>query len=76
MAVGSKEKTKASEAVQTPRPPALRLRGVRKSYGSVVAVAGVDLTVEEGEFFDGRSFEDFCPLCEVGPFHRRGGPLA
>jgi putative spermidine/putrescine transport system ATP-binding protein len=24
---------------------------VRKSYGSVVAVAGVDLTVEEGEFF-------------------------
>src|SRR5438046_6292464 len=31
--------------------PALRLRGVRKSYGQVVAVAGVDLTVEEGEFF-------------------------
>jgi putative spermidine/putrescine transport system ATP-binding protein len=51
MAVGSKEKTKASEAVQTSRPPALRLRAVRKSYGSVVAVAGVDLTVEEGEFF-------------------------
>jgi putative spermidine/putrescine transport system ATP-binding protein len=51
VSVGSKEKTKASEAVQTPRPPALRLRGVRKSYGSVLAVAGVDLTVEEGEFF-------------------------
>src|SRR6267142_1518957 len=31
--------------------PALRLQGVRKSYGHVVAVAGVDLTVEEGEFF-------------------------
>src|SRR2546430_1009713 len=31
--------------------PALRLEGVRKSYGQVVAVAGVDLTVEEGEFF-------------------------
>ena len=31
--------------------PALRLQGVRKSYGQVVAVAGVDLTVEEGEFF-------------------------
>ncbi len=31
--------------------PALRLVGVRKSYGSVVAVAGVDLTVERGEFF-------------------------
>jgi putative spermidine/putrescine transport system ATP-binding protein len=34
----------------SPRP-ALRLQGVRKSYGQVVAVAGVDLTVEEGEFF-------------------------
>ena len=31
--------------------PALRLQGVRKSYGQVLAVAGVDLTVEEGEFF-------------------------
>jgi putative spermidine/putrescine transport system ATP-binding protein len=31
--------------------PALRLEGVRKSYGSVVAVAGVDLSVERGEFF-------------------------
>src|SRR6202165_4478772 len=31
--------------------PALRLKGVRKSYGTVVAVAGVDLTVERGEFF-------------------------
>src|ERR1700693_6636569 len=32
-------------------PPALRLDGVRKSYGHVLAVAGVDLTVEAGEFF-------------------------
>ena len=31
--------------------PALRLLGVRKNYGQVVAVAGVDLTVVEGEFF-------------------------
>ena len=38
-----------TEAV-TPKT-ALRLQGVRKSYGQVVAVAGVDLTVEEGEFF-------------------------
>jgi putative spermidine/putrescine transport system ATP-binding protein len=30
---------------------ALRLQGIRKNYGSVVAVAGVDLVVEEGEFF-------------------------
>jgi putative spermidine/putrescine transport system ATP-binding protein len=35
------------------RPPeaALRLRGVRKNYGHVVAVDGVDLAVQEGEFF-------------------------
>jgi ABC-type Fe3+/spermidine/putrescine transport system ATPase subunit len=31
--------------------PALKLTGVRKSYGQVVAVAGVDLEVGEGEFF-------------------------
>ena len=32
-------------------PPALKLESVRKNYGHVVAVACVDLTVEEGEFF-------------------------
>jgi putative spermidine/putrescine transport system ATP-binding protein len=31
--------------------PALRLLGVRKNYGHVVAVAGVDLNIVEGEFF-------------------------
>ena len=31
--------------------PALKIQGVRKSYGQVVAVAGVDLVVDEGEFF-------------------------
>ena len=30
---------------------ALRLQGIRKSYGSVVAVNGVDLEVADGEFF-------------------------
>src|SRR6266511_6017153 len=35
----------------TSKKPALRLDGVGKSYGHVVAVAGVDLVVEEGEFF-------------------------
>ena len=34
-----------------PQSPALRLQDVRKNYGHVVAVAGVDLTVEQGEFF-------------------------
>src|ERR1700731_5155222 len=33
------------------RKAALRLEGVRKNYGHVVAVAGIDLTVDEGEFF-------------------------
>ncbi|MFL6138648.1 MAG: ABC transporter ATP-binding protein [Frankiaceae bacterium] len=33
------------------RPPAIELMGVRKSYGSVVAVAGVDLAIRAGEFF-------------------------
>src|SRR5437016_7289907 len=30
---------------------ALKLEGIRKSFGQVAAVAGVDLTVDEGEFF-------------------------
>src|SRR5438105_10526769 len=34
-----------------PKKAALKLQGVRKSYGQVLAVAGVDLVVEEGEFF-------------------------
>ncbi|HME03524.1 MAG TPA: hypothetical protein VKG38_10900, partial [Solirubrobacteraceae bacterium] len=34
-----------------PSPPAVRLGGVRKVYGDVVAVAGLDLEVHEGEFF-------------------------
>ena len=31
--------------------PAVRLAGLRKSYGQVAAVAGVDLEIAEGEFF-------------------------
>jgi putative spermidine/putrescine transport system ATP-binding protein len=31
--------------------PAVRLEGVRKLYGDVVAVAGVDLEIGQGEFF-------------------------
>ncbi len=33
------------------KAPALRLEAIRKNYGHVAAVAGVDLTVAEGEFF-------------------------
>ena len=29
----------------------IRLRGIRKSYGDVVAVAGIDLEIARGEFF-------------------------
>ncbi|MBV1850055.1 ABC transporter ATP-binding protein [Catellatospora tritici] len=35
----------------TPPPPAIRLRGLRKSYGGREAVAGLDLTVTSGEVF-------------------------
>src|SRR5215210_309487 len=42
-------------ADDTPAPtdgvPAVRLDGVRKRFGDVVAVDGVDLEVREGEFF-------------------------
>ncbi|MGE5547021.1 MAG: ABC transporter ATP-binding protein [Solirubrobacterales bacterium] len=40
---------RASEAGQ--RPPAIRIEGVQKRFGEVAAVAGVDLDIEEGEFF-------------------------
>jgi putative spermidine/putrescine transport system ATP-binding protein len=32
-------------------PPAIRVLGLRKNYGSVVALDGVDLTIGPGEFF-------------------------
>src|SRR5690348_801628 len=44
----------AEDPSKGPRPapqPALRLEGVRKNYGQVVAVDGIDLIVEKGEFF-------------------------
>ena len=31
--------------------PAVRLSGLRKTYGDVVALEGLDLEVREGEFF-------------------------
>jgi putative spermidine/putrescine transport system ATP-binding protein len=31
--------------------PAVRLSGIRRTYGDVVAIAGVDLDIGEGEFF-------------------------
>lgn len=37
------------EARETPRPPAIRLRGVSKRFGWTWALRGVDLLVEQGE---------------------------
>src|ERR1700704_6287807 len=51
MAVKSKEAKPEAAGGLSARPAALRLHGVRKNYGHVVAVDGVDLTVDEGEFF-------------------------
>ena len=31
--------------------PAVRLRGIRRTYGEVVAIAGLDLDIADGEFF-------------------------
>ena len=31
--------------------PAVRLTGIRRTYGDVVAIASVDLDIAEGEFF-------------------------
>ena len=41
----------SSRDQQDEKAPALRLHAIRKNYGHVAAVAGVDLTVAEGEFF-------------------------
>ncbi|HEX4324522.1 MAG TPA: ATP-binding cassette domain-containing protein [Gaiellaceae bacterium] len=41
----------APETEQTADVPAVRLTGIRRSFGDVVAVAGVDLDIGAGEFF-------------------------
>src|SRR2546421_12721016 len=40
-----------SQPLAAPAPAEVRLEGVRKTFGEIVAVAGVDLAVREGEFF-------------------------
>ena len=37
--------------MSTPQPADVRLEDVRKSYGDVVAVDGIDLEIPAGEFF-------------------------
>jgi putative spermidine/putrescine transport system ATP-binding protein len=41
----------AAETEQTADVPAVRLSGIRRVYGDVVAVGGVDLDIGAGEFF-------------------------
>ncbi|NIH82311.1 ABC transporter ATP-binding protein [Amycolatopsis viridis] len=43
--------TAEKTAVRTTATSAIRLRGLRKEFGSVVAVEGVDLDIAQGEFF-------------------------
>ncbi|TMC28085.1 MAG: Fe3+/spermidine/putrescine ABC transporter ATP-binding protein, partial [Chloroflexi bacterium] len=43
--------TAASQPQPTPAAAEVRLERVRKTFGDVVAVDGVDLEVREGEFF-------------------------
>jgi putative spermidine/putrescine transport system ATP-binding protein len=43
--------TAVSQPQPVPAPAEVRLEGVRKTFGDVVAVAGVDLEVRAGEFF-------------------------
>jgi putative spermidine/putrescine transport system ATP-binding protein len=42
---------RAEGVTATDAVPDIRLRGVRKTYGEVVAVAGIDLEIARGEFF-------------------------
>ncbi|HYY34542.1 MAG TPA: ABC transporter ATP-binding protein [Gaiellaceae bacterium] len=51
MATQAKERPKDVELTDAGRVPDVRLESVRKSFGEVVAVDGVDLEIERGEFF-------------------------
>jgi putative spermidine/putrescine transport system ATP-binding protein len=44
-------RAEGAAGAQRHAPPAVRLAGVRRSYGDVHAVAGVDLDIAPGEFF-------------------------
>jgi putative spermidine/putrescine transport system ATP-binding protein len=51
MTVDEKQGARVASSGRPDKKPALRLQGIRKNYGHVVAVDGVDLDVAEGEFF-------------------------
>jgi putative spermidine/putrescine transport system ATP-binding protein len=47
----ARERTSEASEPIAPAPPDVRLEGVRKSFGEVVAVEDVDLDIQRGEFF-------------------------
>ena len=51
MSLQERTEGQAEGATRTGDRPAVRLEGVRKEYGDVVAVDGVDLEIAQGEFF-------------------------
>src|SRR3989440_12768443 len=40
-----------SLSVSRPSAPAIRIRGLRRSYGAIEAVRGIDLDIQQGEIF-------------------------
>ena len=51
MSLQERTEERPRDEARTGPKPAVRLRGIRKAYGEVVAVDGVDLEIAEGEFF-------------------------
>jgi ABC-type sugar transport system ATPase subunit len=50
-AVGRREERREKTGAATQHAADVRLVDVRKTYGEVVAVDGIDIDVREGEFF-------------------------
>ena len=51
MSLQERTERQADDARRSGNAPAVRLEAVRKEYGDVVAVGGVDLEIVQGEFF-------------------------
>jgi ABC-type molybdenum transport system ATPase subunit/photorepair protein PhrA len=58
-------------AGHTSRPAVIEVRGLRKSYDGVEAVAGIDLTVREGEIFLGPNGAGKTTTVEILEGYRR-----
>jgi len=73
MFTNSLEAAAVVRSAAPPRPPAIRAAGVRKSYGAVRALDGVDLTVRRGELLAllGPNGAGKTTLLEILEGHRR-----